>query len=95
MSTHCFEYPVRGHDIVLHCRVRIYSTLPYIRVGCKVKDPVRSLYGILPPIAKEIFLQEPDHVGIYVLCNRFPVSRAKGINHQDFITLCNQGINQV
>jgi hypothetical protein len=60
-----------------------------------VKEPVRTLYGILPLIAKEIFLHKSDPVGIYVLCNRFPVSRAKGINHQDFITLCNQGINQV
>jgi hypothetical protein len=60
-----------------------------------VKESVRTLYGILPSIAKEIFLHESDLVGIYVLCYRFPVSRAKGINHQDFITLCNQGINKV
>jgi hypothetical protein len=60
-----------------------------------MKEPVRSLYGILPPIAKQVFLHEPDLPGIYVPCNRFPATRAEGINHQNFIALCNQSINQV
>src|SRR5512137_1257628 len=28
MLAHGFEYPVRSHDIVLNCRIRIYCTLP-------------------------------------------------------------------
>ena len=64
MQAHRLEHPVRGHDIVLHCRVRIDSALSDIRVGGKVEKPVRPFDMLLPAIAQQVCLDKPDLTAI-------------------------------